>query len=99
MRTVEWSPKAEADYYAIIDYLLKDWSVKEAQNFIDQVYDIEHILKQGNVDFKKAGYRNIRIATLSKHNSILYIVLSPKRIKIITLWDNRRNASSLYKQP
>jgi plasmid stabilization system protein ParE len=98
MRIVEWSPKAEADYYSVIDYLLKNWSVNEAQNFIDQVYGMEHILRQGNVDFKKVGYRNIRIATLSKHNSVLYNILSPKRIKIITIWDNRRNASLLYKQ-
>lgn len=52
MRDIEWSPKAETDYYAIIDFLLKNWSINEAQNFIDQVYDIEYILKQGNVDFK-----------------------------------------------
>jgi plasmid stabilization system protein ParE len=97
MRAVEWSPKAEADYYAIIDYLLKNWSISEAQNFIDQVYDIEHILKQGNVDFKKALYRNTRIVTLSKHNSILYLVLSTKRVKLIHIWDNRQNSSMLYK--
>jgi plasmid stabilization system protein ParE len=97
MRTVEWSPKAEADYYAIIDYLLKNWSLREAQHFIDQVYDIEIILKQGNADFKKASYRNIRIATLSKHNSILYLILSKKRVKLIHIWDNRQNPSKLYK--
>jgi plasmid stabilization system protein ParE len=97
MRDVEWSPKAEADYYAIIDYLLKNWTVKETQNFIDQVYDFEFILKQGNVDFKLASYRKIRIATLSKHNSILYLILSKKRVKLIHIWDNRQNPSKLYK--
>jgi len=97
MRSVEWSPKAEADYYAIIDYLLKNWSLREAQHFIDQVYDIEIILKQGNVDFKNASYRSIRIATLSKHNSILYLILSKKRVKLIHIWDNRQNPSKLYK--
>lgn len=97
MRIIEWSPKAEADYYAIIDYLLKHWSVNEAQNFIDQVYDIENILKQGNVDFKKAGYRNIRVATFSKHNSVLYLVFSKKRVKVIHFWDNQQNPSKLYK--
>jgi len=97
MRSIEWSPKAEADYYAIIDYLLKNWSVKEAQYFIDQVYEIEAILKQGNVDFKKASYRNIRIATLSKHNSILYLILSKTRVKLIHIWDNRQNPSKLFK--
>lgn len=97
MRAVEWSTKAEADYYAIIDYLLKNWSLSEAQYFVDQVYDIEVILKQGNVDFKKASYKNIRIATLSKHNSILYLILSKKRVKLIRIWDNRQNPSKLYK--
>lgn len=95
MRDVEWSSKAEADYYAIIDYLLKNWSLREAQHFIDQVYDIEIILKLGSIDFRKASYRNIIIATLSKHNSILYLVLSKKRVKLIRIWDNRQNPSTL----
>ncbi len=38
MRTVHWNKIARLDYYDNIDYLLRDWSEKEAQEFIDEVY-------------------------------------------------------------
>jgi len=97
MRTVEWSPKAEADYYAIIDYLLTNWSVKEAQRFFDQVNQIERILKIGNIEFKQSSYRDIHIVTLNKHISLLYLILSKNRVKLIRFWDNRQNPSNLIR--
>lgn len=37
MRTVRWNKLARLDYYENINYLLKNWSEKEARNFIDEV--------------------------------------------------------------
>ena len=37
MRTVQWNKLAVRDYYDNIDYLLREWSEKEAQEFIDEV--------------------------------------------------------------
>ncbi|HKL34347.1 MAG TPA: type II toxin-antitoxin system RelE/ParE family toxin [Tangfeifania sp.] len=37
MRKIVWNNKARLDFYENIDYLLENWSEKEAQNFIDEV--------------------------------------------------------------
>ena len=39
-----WSPRASSDFDAIISYLLKEWTVKEALNFIDKVERIIALL-------------------------------------------------------
>jgi len=39
MRKVIWNKIARLDYYENIDYLLRKWSEKEAQEFIDEVYE------------------------------------------------------------
>ncbi|KOH43949.1 hypothetical protein NC99_32400 [Sunxiuqinia dokdonensis] len=38
MRTVRWNKHARLDYFKNIDFLLQNWSEKEAQNFIDKVF-------------------------------------------------------------
>jgi plasmid stabilization system protein ParE len=40
MRQIRWNRLASQDYYDNIDYLLKNWTEKEAQNFIDEVDEI-----------------------------------------------------------
>jgi hypothetical protein len=55
MRKVYWNKMAKQDYFDNIDYLLKDWSEKKAQEFIDEVYEIEFILKKGNIDFQETN--------------------------------------------
>lgn len=34
---VAWSENARLDYHENIDYLLKEWSVESASNFIEEV--------------------------------------------------------------
>ncbi|MEO6454448.1 MAG: type II toxin-antitoxin system RelE/ParE family toxin [Ginsengibacter sp.] len=34
---IEWTKNALADYEQVIDYLLKEWSVKVTADFIDNV--------------------------------------------------------------
>ncbi|MGF7138296.1 plasmid stabilization system protein ParE [Roseimarinus sediminis] len=46
MRKVFWNKLAQADYHQIIDYLLDEWGKTQAQIFIDQVAQIEWILKR-----------------------------------------------------
>jgi len=60
MRTVHWNELAKLDYYNNIDYLLREWSEKEAQKFIDEVNETEFILKQGNIDFQNTDIPGIK---------------------------------------
>ena len=60
MRIVRWNTRARSDFYENIDYLLQNWSEKEAQAFIDKVSEIEFILIQGNVDFQQTEIAGVK---------------------------------------
>jgi hypothetical protein len=72
MRIVHWNKLAKLDYYDNIDYLLRDWSEKDAQEFINKVDDIEFILKQGNIDFQNTEIPNVKRCVISKQISLFY---------------------------
>ena len=60
MKSVIWNDLALLDYHENIDYLLKEWTEQEAIKFIDEVESLIFKLKQGNIEFKESGYKNIR---------------------------------------
>lgn len=91
MRTVKWSEKAKTDFNLIIHYLLQEWSAKEAEQFIAEVYDLVHLLEQGNVEFRKINFKNIHAATISKQITIYYRIQSKNIVAFLRIWDNRQN--------
>lgn len=88
MRTVHWNKLAVLDYYDNIDYLLREWSEKEAQQFIDEVYDTEFILKQGNIEFQNTDLPGIRRCVICKQISLLYRVIDESNIEFLRFWNN-----------
>ena len=71
MRRIRWNPTAVIDYNENIDYLLEKWSVKVAQQFIDEVNHIEFILRQGNVDFQVTEFEGIKRIVIRKQITLL----------------------------
>jgi hypothetical protein len=53
MRIIRWNKLAKLDYFENIDYLILNWSEKEAQNFINKVFEIESVLEKGIIDFQE----------------------------------------------
>jgi plasmid stabilization system protein ParE len=89
-KEVVWSQLATQRYQKIIVYLLKDWSHKEAENFI-KIVDRKLLLLS---DFPHIGIRSnknpvIRQLLLAKHNRINYI-LEKDVIKILDIIDTRQ---------
>ncbi|HKJ42791.1 MAG TPA: type II toxin-antitoxin system RelE/ParE family toxin, partial [Sunxiuqinia sp.] len=72
MRTLLWNKLAQQDYFDIIDYLLKHWSEKEAQHFIDRVSEIEYLLEKGNVDFQNTNRPTIKRCVITKQITLFY---------------------------
>ena len=90
---ISWTPTSRLTYFKILDYLLKNWTIKEVENFI---YKTEHTLAQiaENPYMFKASkkMKNVRKGLLTKHNSLYYRVKPRKKvIELITFWDNRQN--------
>jgi plasmid stabilization system protein ParE len=97
MRIVKWSAEAKADFNSIPGFILQNWSEKEAEAYIDEIYKLVHIIENDNVDFKKTRFKNIRVAVISKQISIYYRIHSKSKVEIIRIWDNRQNPSKFYK--
>ena len=80
MRKVHWNKLARSDYYQNINYLLLDWSEKEAQEFIDEVDETEFILKQGNVEFQDTNISNVKRCVICKQITLFYKILDEHNI-------------------
>ncbi|NBC82153.1 MAG: type II toxin-antitoxin system RelE/ParE family toxin [Bacteroidetes bacterium] len=72
MRKVHWNKLARYDYYQNIDYLLHEWSEKDAQEFIDEVDEIEFILIQGKVEFQDTAVCDVKRCVICKQITLFY---------------------------
>ncbi len=95
MRTVHWNELARFDYYDNIDYLLREWSEKEAQKFIDEVYETEFILKQGNIEFQNTGMPDIKRCVISKQITLFYKIIDKRNIELLRFWNNYQDDKNL----
>jgi len=95
MRTVRWNKLARLDYYQNISYLLQNWSEKEAQNFIDKVFEIETMLAKGNIEFQDTDRVDIKRCVINKQISLFYRVINGKNIELLRFWNNNMNLKNL----
>lgn len=95
MRVVRWNRLARQDYFENIDYLLQKWSVKEAQMFIDDVFEIEKMLANGNVEFQNTDRQGIKRCVVNRNVSLFYRVIDSKNIEFLRFWNNNQNLKNL----
>ena len=95
MRIVHWNKIARLDYYDNIDYLLRDWSEKEAQEFIDAVDETEFILKQGNVEFQNTDMPEIKRCVICKQITLFYRIIDERNIEFLRFWNNNQDYKKL----
>jgi plasmid stabilization system protein ParE len=88
---IEWTPNALQDYEQVVNYLLKEWSIKAAADFINKVegrlYNLSELPNVGIASFKNPSIRSILI---TKHNRLYYQTKSGKLI-ILDIFDTRQN--------
>ncbi len=90
-----WSDIAKKEYWDNIDYLLDNWSEKEAANFIDLVGNTLDIIKHKPKTFSKVGYRKVRKVVILPQITLFYSILDSNTVEIIRFWNNSRNPESL----
>ena len=95
MRKVRWNKLARSDYYQNIDYLLREWSEKDAQEFIEEINEIEFILAQGKVDFQNTNVKGVKRCVICKQISLFYKVIDKHTIELLRLWNNHQDAERL----
>ena len=95
MRKITWSPESRDDYSKNIDFLLEEWTEREAQIFINEVEELLFQLKKGNIDFKQIGYRDIRGVKVCDQIDLLYRFNQDGNIELIRFWDDRQAPQKL----
>ncbi len=94
MRKISWNLLAKLDYFENIDFLLENWSEKEAQQFINEVNHIEFILKQGNVDFQQTDIEGVKRVVIRKQITLIYRTID-NHIEFLRFWNNNKNVDKL----
>jgi len=71
--TIKWTKSAENDYTTIIDYLLQNWPVSVAENFMEITENNIQLIQTFPSSFPIIyGKKKIRKCVLTKYNSLYY---------------------------
>ncbi len=95
MKTFIWTDLALKDYHENIDYLLGEWSEKEAVNFIEDVENVLFSLNASNIEYKESNYHSIRECVVCKQITLFYRHLSSNKIEILRFWNNSKDKRGL----
>jgi plasmid stabilization system protein ParE len=88
---IEWSENASKNLDAFYQYLLDEWSFREAEKFLDQVQEFEFTISYFPKSFVQSKKRKrYRIGLVHRYVSAIYEVRKSD-IVIIALIDNRSN--------
>lgn len=86
-----WSPKADQNFAAIINYLEINWTKKEIKNFIIRTNSVLLLLSESPNLYKSSSSRKqIREVVLTKHNILIYQI-EKETVKILAIFDTRQH--------
>lgn len=88
MARVNWSEKAQEDYWGNIDYLLEKFTSAEAINFIEKVEAILSIIEKKPLTFQKSDYKNIHFVPIVPQVTLFYQVTDNEPVKLVRFWNN-----------
>jgi plasmid stabilization system protein ParE len=91
---IVWSDDALSDYHQNIDYLLKDWSIDVASEFVEDVEASIELIKTHPALYPLTDYNKIRRAIINKQITLFFTV-SDKGIYLIRFWNNYQNPQKL----
>lgn len=87
MMTIHWSEPAKFDYWNNIEYLEREWTLKEVYDFMDKTDELIDLLEKGNVTFKPTDYKNTYQVPVVKQITLYYNVINHK-IELLRFWNN-----------
>ncbi len=78
----------------VLTYLEKEWSAKEAEDFLAKVeYRVAIIQSQPFIGLPSEKVKGVRGILITRHNKMYYKV-SGKQIIILNMYDTRQNPAS-----
>jgi plasmid stabilization system protein ParE len=97
VKEVILTPLAVENYERILEYLISEWGIPTANNFIERFDQVRIILAKNTEIFPfENRVKQIQKCILTKHN-ILYFKETKREIKILTIFDTRQDPRKLTK--
>jgi len=90
---VAWSENARLDYHENIDYLLKEWSVESASNFIEEVDVVLDLIKINPNLYPESDHKSVRRAVIRKQITLFYQVKG-STIYLVRFWNSHKDPES-----
>lgn len=94
MYEIIWTNKSKLDYFNNIDFLEKEWTVKEIERFINKTDEILQKLIKGNIKFKKTEYKEIYQVVIIKQITLFY-EKNENKIILLRFWNNYQDIKNL----
>ena len=93
-RKINWTKEANFERKEILDYWIirnksKTYSIKLNKLFINTLKQISDNPKIG----RKTNFENVRVKIVRDY--LLFYEFDPKQIKVLSLWDGRRDDSTI----
>ena len=94
-KEVRWSSRAEQDFDDQINYLIQNWSVETAEQFIDQVLKVVDAIARR--PFQYPAWQDdvsIRKCVVNPHIALFYQV-KDEQIVLLTFFPTRQNPDKM----
>jgi plasmid stabilization system protein ParE len=94
---VIWTKRSLESYLEIIDFLKKQWTIKEIKNFVLLTNNMIFSINKNPYIFQSFEDNiKIRKGFVHKHISLFYKINETKNvIELLVFWDNRQNPEKL----
>jgi plasmid stabilization system protein ParE len=87
---IYWSPQAEESYLDTLEFILKKWTIMEAENFQDKVEGLlENLQVYNRLCPPSTKFEEFHKCVISEQTSMIYRIVEENIIEIIAFIDNR----------
>jgi plasmid stabilization system protein ParE len=88
---IVWTENGLEDYKQVVDYLLQEWPIKVASEFVTNVDSrIETLSVFPEIGIASVKEPAVRSIILTRHNK-LYYKISEHTLEILNIFDSRQN--------
>jgi plasmid stabilization system protein ParE len=91
-----WSKRAETSFETIAHSIRTNFSKKEEDYFVYQVYEILEVIIGYPKGFPESKVlKGTRKAVIHPHSTLFYRIEGRKQIRLLLFWDNRKNPKKI----
>lgn len=96
VKVIKWTPRALESYESIINYLLQEWTEREAEQFSLRVSSfLTKLKKHPEMCRPSIKRRHVRVGLVDKHTQLIYHFKPKKRqIEILLFWSMKQDRTN-----